>query len=225
MKFVYGDIPKGDKFYENSSIWRKADMDKIYNIYNKRLTFMGILSLLLSFGLGVVFFSYHEQVGLAVKQFIISFPIILILIFPIYYFFQIIFLPEGFKKSTVGLSFGNFNSFLFLDRSVSKGRTLFTLIIPFILFSILPFIAFLYFEGNVIIYSLLYCGILYSTFDILKMYAIGKYIPKNTLIRCYGEEIYYKYYGFTTPKNDKDERTRDVESADKVIKVNSSKLR
>lgn len=225
MKFVYGDIPKRERFFENDSIWRKANMDKIYNIYNKRLTLMSIISLLLSFGLGVVFYTYHEQVKLGVKYFLISFPLTLILMFPLHYFFQMLFLPDGFKKSYVGLSFKNINSFLFLDRSASKGLTIFSLLLPFILFTLIPFGAVLYLGGNVIAYSVLYAGFMYSAFDILKIYAIGKYIPSKTLIRCYGDDIYYKYYGFTTSKRDNLSKSRDVDSDDKVIKVTSSRLK
>ncbi|MGL4731935.1 MAG: DUF3267 domain-containing protein [Clostridium sp.] len=226
MKLVYGEMPSLDRFFEEDSIWKKADMFNCNKVFNCRIKILFIISLIFSFGVGYSLYPYHTQALNALKYFFMYFILSLIVVFPVHYATHIILIPSSIRKGFFVVNLNRLSVKLFINKSISKDRYILSYLMPFIILTIIPFIYVTFINHNLVVFAIAYANALYSVGDLVFSYALIRYIPEKTIIRFYSNQIYYKYSGFTTSiKSEESDNDNNIDSKEKVIEVKKSKLK
>ncbi len=101
--------------------------------------------------------------------------------------------PEGLRSDHVGFGFHKNGAFFaFYTEDLSKRRMIVTMLMPFILFTMVPWLLIILFNLNIplLMMALLYHALLASG-DLVGLFLIIKNTPKSSVLKNKG---YYTYY-------------------------------
>ena len=102
--------------------------------------------------------------------------------------------PEGITSKHVGFGFHKSGAFFaFYTETISKRRMIFTMLMPFVLFTIAPLIIIIIIDKNIpfLMMALLYHALLASG-DLVGLSLVIKNTPKNSVLKNKGYFTYYK---------------------------------
>ncbi len=102
--------------------------------------------------------------------------------------------PEGLRSDNVGFGFHKNGAFFaFYTEALSKRRMIITMLMPFLLFTIVPWLIMILINRNIpsLMMALLYHALLASG-DLVGLYLVIKNTPRNSVLKNKGYYTYFK---------------------------------
>lgn len=190
MKFLKNNIS-----YNSNDLYLDNNFNSIYNFEKTHFVSIKIfiqvtVACIYAFGLGFSLF----YLGTVIKNGLVflallalSFLIIIIL----YELSHILFYPNKDKdKVTICYSLLPLAFFSCFDDSISKGRALSLLVIPFIILAIFPTIASYLLGFNLFLYAFASAGAIKTSTDLLNLILILKNVPQDGVLKICGYDFY-----------------------------------
>ncbi|MEX1307969.1 MAG: DUF3267 domain-containing protein [Eubacteriales bacterium] len=141
---------------------------------------------------------YFLDIGLPeiaeIILFIVGFVVFNVLITVLHEGVHALFFPEGIRSERVGFGFHKTGAFFaFYTEALSKNRMIITMLMPFVLFTLLPWLLVIILDCNI---PLLMMALLYHAFlasgDLVGLYLVIKNTPRNSVLKNKGYYTYYK---------------------------------
>ncbi|MDD6793946.1 MAG: metalloprotease family protein [Clostridiaceae bacterium] len=181
--FLYNNFPNYiDEFAQNFPTM-PIDKNTPEKQRNYCYTIMLIMSLPISFGLGNYLY-YHNYSLKSILSFIGYFILSCIIIIPLHYLILALSISFNFKDRIWCFGFNKryLVPFSYCKKIVSRNRIIVSIIIQFIIFTVIPYYLMMFFFANLILYAIASCNALISSFQIYDMYILLRYVKGNKMI-------------------------------------------
>lgn len=190
MRFLNRNILDASNYSHSTDEWRLIyDLDKKSFISLKLLVDL-IIACIYAFGLGYSLFYLDNPIKTGALFLGILAASYLILIIP-HEFLHVLCYPNK-KNIIIGYTLSKLKFISYIKETISKPRILLSLILPFVIFSIIPSIIIYLFDFNLFLYAIASANAIKSSRDIFNFILIIKNAPKKEHLKIDQYGIYFK---------------------------------